>query len=249
MIQLNLLPDVKLEYLKAQRARRLVVSISFIVSAAAVTVLVLLLIVDLAQKKQISDLTSNINKANSTLESKPDIGKILTIQNQLQSLTTLHEGKPAAVRLVSTYLNQITPVTAAITDLNIAFAENSGTITGTADSLATVNKYVDTLKFTTFQTSSKSASLDAFSNVVLSSFSVNATSTGNNDEVDFSITFDYNPVIFYVTDTITLNVPNLVTTRSELDQPGPDLFKAKSTKSSVNSSSSSNSSSSASGGQ
>ena len=55
MIQLNLLPDVKLEYIKAQHLRRLVLSVSVLVTLAAVVILMLLLVFDLAQKKNLSD--------------------------------------------------------------------------------------------------------------------------------------------------------------------------------------------------
>src|SRR4051794_9960581 len=100
MIQLNLLPDVKLEYIKAQRSRRLVITTSLLISAGAIILLVLLFSVSSLQKKHISDLSKSISKQTTELQQKPQINKILTVQNQLGSLTALHAAKPAAARLV-----------------------------------------------------------------------------------------------------------------------------------------------------
>ena len=108
MIQLNLLPDVKMEYIKAQRTRSLVLSSAIIIALGSIALLVLLLIVGGLQKKHINDLTKDIKADTIQLQKEQDITKILTVQNQLQSLTALHEQKPAVANLFG-YLNQVTP--------------------------------------------------------------------------------------------------------------------------------------------
>jgi Na+-transporting methylmalonyl-CoA/oxaloacetate decarboxylase gamma subunit len=226
MVQLNLLPDVKLEYIKAQRSRRLMLSISILVTGIAVVVLVLLLLVDVAQRKHLSDLSRDISSESSTLQQKPDINKILTVQNQLEGLTALHAGKPAASRLFDSYLNQVTPGAASINTFHIDFIAQTVSITGTADALSTINKYVDTLKFTTYTTADKSTATNAFSNIVLSSFGVSSgKEVDKSQAATYTITLAYDKTIFDITKDVKLAVPNLITTRSELDQPG-DLFKA-----------------------
>jgi hypothetical protein len=51
MVEFNLLPDVKMEYLRTKRFEHLVITASFIVGAASLAVFVLLfLFVDVAQK-------------------------------------------------------------------------------------------------------------------------------------------------------------------------------------------------------
>ena len=149
MIQFNLLPDVKLEYLKAERTRRLVVSISVLVTAAALVILLLLVSITSLQHKHLNDLNKDIKGLSSKISGQKDLNKILTVQNQLNSLTTLHAGKPAASRMTS-FISQLTPSQASINNLTVDFNQHSISITGTADSLATVNQYVDTLKFTTY---------------------------------------------------------------------------------------------------
>jgi Tfp pilus assembly protein PilN len=224
MIQLNLLPDVKLDYIKAERMRRMALSIAVVASLVAVGLLVLLLLVSGLQKKHISDLSKDITRDSHTLQQKPQINKILTVQNQLESLTALHSSKPAVSRLFD-YLYQVTPSSISITSINTDFTTQTMTITGTADALNTVNKYIDTLKYTTFKTDdSSSTGTKAFSNIVLSSFSINATGK-DNSAATYSITMAYDKTIFDITQKVTLVVPNKTTTRASLEQP-EELFKA-----------------------
>lgn len=225
MIQFNLLPDVKMEYIRAQRVRRLVVTGSFLVSAVSVLVLVLLLSVDGLQRKHLNDLQHDIKSETAVLQGKPNIDTILTVQNQLQSLTNLHNGKPAAARLFD-YLNQLTPASVAITTMNIDYTQYTVSITGTADSLSSVNQYVDTLKLTNYSTSGSKATNPAFSDVVLSAFGLNTGTTDSTQAATYTITFSYDKNIFDITQNITLNVPT-VTTRAQIQNPS-DLFKAAS---------------------
>lgn len=225
MIQLNLLPDVKLEYIKAQRSRRLVFSVSVLVTVVSVVLLLLLLSADGLQKKHLNDLSRDISSESSKLQKEPNINKILTVQNQLQSLTALHAGKPAVSRLFD-YLNELTPANVNITDLKVDFTQQTATITGTSDSLSNVNKYIDTLKFTTYTTKDNPTKTPAFSNIVLSSFSLSTGSQDPSQAANYTISMAYDKNIFDITQNVKLLVPNLVTTRSQLDQP-TDLFKAE----------------------
>lgn len=221
MIELNLLPDIKLQYIKAQHHRRLVLTVAVLVTAVSVGLVVLMFSYNLLQKKNISDLNNDINRQSSQLKNKPQISKILTVQNQLEELTQLHNGKPAAARVFS-YLNQVTPATVGISNFQIDFTAKTAVITGNADALNSVNKYVDTLKYTTYSNGDKDAdSTKAFSNVVLSSFGL---TSDNKRAASYSITVSYDPVIFDNTQDAKFNVPNLITTRSALDKPG-DLFQ------------------------
>lgn len=226
MIQLNLLPDVKLEYIKAQRSRRLTISVAVLVTIASVVLLVGLFSVSLLQKKHLSDLSKDIASESSKLQKQPQIDKILTVQNQLQSLTALHDAKPAASRLFG-YLNDLTPAQISITNFSTDFTQQTATITGTADALSSVNKYVDTLKFTTYTSSMVPTATKAFKGVVLSSFGLTAVHDVHdpNGAATFTINTAYDKNIFDTTQQVKLAIPSLTTTRSEIDKPS-DLFKA-----------------------
>lgn len=216
MIQFNLLPDIKLEYIKAKRTKRTVVVIASTVTGLSFAIFLLLFItVNVLQKKHISDLTNDINSKVSELESIEDLDKILTVQNQLNNLTGLHEQKPVATRLF-TYLPQLVPEQASLTDLNLSFEESLIEFSGDADSLTTVNKFVDTLKFTEYTIDEQKT--PAFSDVVLADFS--ATEGG----VSFDIELKFDPYIFNSANSVTLTVPNIISTRSETEKPSEDIF-------------------------
>lgn len=218
MIQFNLLPDVKLEYLKAQRLKRVVMVVSTLVSAAALTVFVILLMaVQVVQKRHLGNLTEDIRLDSATLKAVPEIDKILTVQNQLTSLPPLHNQKPVASRLVG-YLSQVTPAQVSISKLNVDFANKTMRFTGDADALSTVNKFVDTLKFTDYAVPDGSKQGKAFSNVVLTEFARDAQ--GATYQID--LVFD--AAIFDRAANVALTVPKIITTRSETEKPG-ELFK------------------------
>jgi Tfp pilus assembly protein PilN len=200
MIQFNLLPDVKLEYVKTQRTKRFLTLLSFAVSAASIAVLLISVVtVDVVQKKSLDDENNDITRYTAQLKSAPNLNQILTVQNQLSTLTSLHEQKPVTSRLF-TFISQVTPAQASLNQLNIDFTANTLTIGGTAPSLDVVSTYTDTLKATTYKVSG-AGSTHAFSDVVLSSF-------GRDQEgATFTITCSFDPTIFNTDDNIKLTVP------------------------------------------
>ena len=222
MIQLNLLPDVKMQYLKVRRTQRLVVSVSVLLIIVSLTVFVLLIgTVDVFQKKNLSDLNHNIKNYENQLQSTPNLNKILTVQNQLQALTSLHNQKPAATRLFG-YLQQLTPSSASISQFNIDYTQNAISLEGNAASLDVINAFTDTLKFTTYQKQGGSTTTNAFNSVVLSQFSRDSSGAS------YTITANFDPEIFNIADNVTLTVPNIVSTRSVVEQP-TDLFQSNAT--------------------
>lgn len=215
MIQFNLLPDVKIAYIKAQRQKRLVISISTIASIAAVTLFVLLFsFVNVVQKKSINDLTKDIDTMGSDLMETKDLNKILTIQNQLKTLDGLHGEKVVTTRIF-TYAQQVTPAGVSISDMNLDFAQNTLTISGNAPSLVMANTFADSLKFTKFTaTSTGEEKKPAFSNVVLASFSV------AEGKVSYSFNTNFDPLLFSQAEEVKLEVPKMITTRSTTELPG-----------------------------
>ena len=219
MIQFNLLPDVKLAYIKAERTKRLVTTVSLIAGTVALSIFVILfLTVNVVQKKNLKDLNKDISSTTQKIQSTKDLDKILTVQNQLNSLSGLHDQKVVASRLYD-YLGKVTPPTITISSLSVDYALNTMSIAGDSRSLDQVNTYVDTLKFTKFATDKDETVKPAFTNVVLSSFS------RTKDGAEYTITLSYDPAIFAATNKVEIKVPTTVTTRSVTEQP---LFKTES---------------------
>ena len=218
MIQFNLLPDVKVQYIKARRTKRQILTLSILLAAASLGLLVLMFLgVGVWQKHVISSNKSSINDSINQLKQTQDLDKILTVQNQLNSLGDLHNKKPVTSRLF-TYLPQVTPNNLTISNFTVDFDQTTATMSGDADTIATVNKFVDTLKFTMYKTDSSDQQQPAFSQVVLSSFGISgANNKGKTATYQISLKFD--PAIFDATKNVTLVVPNKITTRSETEKP------------------------------
>ncbi|HWB38797.1 MAG TPA: PilN domain-containing protein [Candidatus Saccharimonadales bacterium] len=209
--------------MKAQRTRRFVSGISLLVALVSIIILAVMLMVGGLQKKHLTDLANDVKTNTNKLKNEPQINEILTVQNQLESLTALHAAKPEASQLF-TYLNQVTPAKVNINDISVDFTQDTITITGSTDTLSSVNQYVDTLKLTTYTTNQTNTSAPAFSNVVLSSFSVSASGNAST-AASYSVNFKYDPTIFNITQSTKLHVPSTTTTRAGLDSLD-DLFKS-----------------------
>ena len=203
MIEFNLLPDVKLQYVKTQRTKYLMTVIAFVASGAAIAILLLSVVtVYVVQKKSLSDLDKDITKYSTQLKSIKDLDKILTVQNQLGTLTTLHDQKPVTSRLFS-YLTNVTPAQASLNKVMIDYTAKTITIGGAAPSLDAVSLYTDTLKSAMYKTEGSDTTAHAFSSVVLTSF-------GRDDKgATFTITTAFDAAIFDVKNKVTLVVaPN-----------------------------------------
>ena len=221
MIQLNLLPDVKTKYIKAQRTKRMVLVSSILISSAALGILAILAsVVYGVQKVQLSHYDSEIKKNAAALQKVEGLDKILTVQNQLNQLSKLHADKPVTSRIFG-FLPQITPTSVQVSALNLKYDDSSLQITGTANSLESVNKFVDTLKFTKYTIDDGTDQKTAFSSVVLTTFS------RSDKDASYTITLKFDPAIFSSENKkITLVVPKITSTRSETESPDA-LFKAQ----------------------
>ena len=100
MIEINLIPDVKLELLKARRQQKLVISVSIIVAIASVGVVVLMAFYAFGVQSIAEALADNGIKDNTKkLEGVKDLSKTLTIQSQLNKLSSLQDEKHVTSRL------------------------------------------------------------------------------------------------------------------------------------------------------
>lgn len=125
MIEINLIPDVKQELLKAQHARAVVISSSILASIVAVAVVVLMLVYIFGvQTIRGVVLDDQITKKGETFSSVEDLSKILTIQNQLKTISSLNDQKNMNSRVFD--------LVAAITPQNASVVTFSQITVGTA---------------------------------------------------------------------------------------------------------------------
>ncbi|MBA2278910.1 hypothetical protein H0V99_00490 [Candidatus Saccharibacteria bacterium] len=202
--------------MRTKRLKRVIILGSVIASIVSILIMMGMFSLNAAQNLHLSNLDEDIKKIKSEFDANPDLNKILTVQNQLNSLPSLYASRPAATRLTK-YIEQTTPADIGLTKIVVNFTDYTMEVSGKSSSLQTVNTYADTLKFTSYTTGSDQTTALAFKDVVLSEFS--------RDEIaEFTITLAYDPLIFDEAEEVNLVIPSAVTTRSELARPGFDLF-------------------------
>jgi hypothetical protein len=232
-LQFNLLPDVKQQYLKTERTKKTVIMAAFAASAVSFFILLFMMTnVYVVNKKKLNDADKKVKDYTSQLKKIPNLDRILTVQNQLKSVETLHQGKHIASRIY-TYLPEVTPTNVCMSRVTLDLANNSLLIGGTTDSLKSVNTYVDTLKFTTYKLAGQETKTKAFPNVIESQFGLSASSqagatatcAGKPANATYQLTVQFDPTLFSNSSKVELTVPSgLSTTRSILDDPNNALF-------------------------
>jgi hypothetical protein len=205
MIEINLIPDVKYQLLKARRTRTTVISASILVLLAALGVVVLLAIYVFVIQTVASSLTDrSIDSEYKKLSSVKDLSKTLTIQNQLSELSSLQDNKLLTSRLFDVLAVIVPPTdnknTVSISTLKLDTDE--GTVTMEAEA-ANGYEALEVFKKTIAQTnfSYKQEGQDDFTSVKLASDLVDGErSYGQNSRGDrvlrFTLTFSYAPELF-----------------------------------------------------
>lgn len=222
MVQFNLLPDVKHDFIKARRTKHMVMVTAAVAAGSCLTVMVLLWgAVNGAQKQHLKKVNDDISNHTKELNKTEDLTKILTVQNQLKSLPELQKKKPVTSRLV-VYMGQIIPAQVNIASLEVDYEAHTIEFSGNADNLDRINTFADTLKFTDYviaDDTSKPAQ-KAFTKVVMTSYAPRVATNAT-----FTIKATYDIAIFdSAQDTKLVVPPNKITTRSQTNQPNSALF-------------------------
>jgi Tfp pilus assembly protein PilN len=200
VIEINLIPDVKRELLKAQRTRTAVISGSIVVSIVAGAIVVALaLYVYGVQTVRGALLDNQIKDGAAKLATVQDLSKILTIQNQLSRISELNSQKNIDSRLFDVLSAVIPPepnsvqVSLVTVDAEAKTVRIEGQTSG-YDSMEVFKKTLDSaiINFSEDgQTSTEKLATD---------ISVSDTSYGANSEdkkvLRFVLTFTYAEKLF-----------------------------------------------------
>jgi len=110
MIEINLVPDVKQELIRAERVRSTVVSTSILVGVISLAVIALLAIyVFGVQGVRGAIADANIKAGGEELAKVEDLSKVLTIQNQLSKISQLNDQKKIDSRIFDVLAAVIPP--------------------------------------------------------------------------------------------------------------------------------------------
>ena len=130
MIEINLIPDVKQELLKAERARALVISGSILtcIIAGGLVVLLVIFIYGVQFGRGLL-LDNSVKSESSKLAQVEDLSKMLTIQNQINRIDTLNDTKEIDSRLFDVLSAVIPPSPNEVRVSTLSVNKDESTIT------------------------------------------------------------------------------------------------------------------------
>lgn len=200
MIEINLVPDVKQELIRAQRQRAVVVSFSIIIGLAALGVVVLLsLYVFGVQTVRGAIADDAIKKGSEQLASYEDLSKVLTIQNQLSKIDEQHADKKVESRIFDMLASVLPPAPNEVRVENLILDNETKTLkiegqTPTFDTLEVFKKTIDGAYVTYTQDGTE------VSNKLAEEISISSVSYGESTDggkvLRFTISFVYPDSLF-----------------------------------------------------
>lgn len=197
MIEINLLPAVKREYLKAQQMKHTVVVASVLMSLLAVVLMLLLLgYVRVMQPRHQKNVQADIDSALRDSKKKENAVKVVTVQGALEQIPNLQD-KKMITSSIFTYLKEFTPRDISYSNIKLDLVEKTIVLQGTSTNFEKANILANNLKSAKFTYSSgdEKNSISPFTSVVFDGLSKSEV-VQDNKSVTFQITFKIDPVIF-----------------------------------------------------
>lgn len=200
MIEINLIPDVKQEFIHAQRLRAKVISVSILGMLGAVALVVILggLLGAEAVRNAVAD--SSITSEYKKMQANTDLKDVVTIQNQLINIPILDQSKTMSSRLFDALsaINPQAPNSVKMTNVVLDPTAKTISIDGTAANSYTAT---DALKKTilnatiAYTEDSATSTIPLTTDVMLGDTSYGEDSSGNK-VLRFKMTFTYPDQLF-----------------------------------------------------
>lgn len=205
MVEINLIPDVKKELLRARKIRLYVVGIAIFVGIIFVSVVALIAIVWGGQELRQSFLNDSIDKEERKIQGVKDLSSALTIQSQLRALKEQHSNKTINSRLfpLLDVINPASPNNITVSSVNVDSESNQITIDAQAvNGYEAAEVFKKTILGTMISTNDQDP-LPLTTSVVDSNMGIFQDSTGKRI-LGFTFTFKYHPALFEVSSGNTL---------------------------------------------
>ncbi|MBL8160038.1 hypothetical protein JNJ66_06305 [Candidatus Saccharibacteria bacterium] len=229
-VQLNLLPDVKKEYLQSQRTKNTLISICVLTTIGATGLAAIFFaLVYLVQPGLIGGAQAAVDSKTKQLKGVKDIEKYLTVQNQLNSLPELHEGKVLYSRIFSYLktLNPAAPNNVRLASLVVDEENKEISINGATDNFQAFSVFQDTLKNAklSYKVDGETKEGDLlFEEGSIIVDQQDLTRSEGKQELSFTMRIRYNEPGFSPANTDpVLSVPKKETTQSAVN--APSLFE------------------------
>lgn len=143
--EINLVPDIKNEMIKALKLRNLIFFICIVVASASVAVTAVFATIAGGQQAVVNGKKGTIDNLSSKLNSYSDLGHFLTIKDQLSNISSITDNKQVLSRTFG-ILSAIIPTgddTIKISELNIDLSGKDPTFSFDAQADAGSEPYID----------------------------------------------------------------------------------------------------------
>lgn len=144
MINVNLLPDSKLQGLKDKRSKQLVKSISMLLIIASVAVPIVFLIFDFIMMQAIGSKQDKIDDLVTKFETEQDVQRMLTVQSQLTALPEVELNSFKMSNLLAV-IEQSTPKDVRLVGVSALNDKGTFEFQVSAGSMQSANEFIDTL--------------------------------------------------------------------------------------------------------
>jgi hypothetical protein len=197
MVQINLLPDVKREFLHAQQSKH-----TFVVGAilsASVFLLALGLLyayVQLAQPRHLTNLQTDIDSGIAKTKEVPKAAEMVTVQGALNQLPGLQDKKQATSRLFA-LVTGFTPLDVSYAEIKLDTTANTISLRGDTTNYEQANVLANNLKSAelTYTQNDTDSKIKPFSQIVFTNLG-RAEQADTNKSVSFQIDMQYDPALF-----------------------------------------------------
>ena len=143
--EINLVPDVKNEMIKALKLRNLIFFLSIVVASISIGITVIAGLIMGGQQLALTSKQNTINNLSNKLNSYSDLGDFLTIKDQLGDIATLTSNKKVLSRTFNV-LSTLIPTgadTIKISELSVNLAGDAPTFTFDAQANAGKEPFID----------------------------------------------------------------------------------------------------------
>lgn len=214
MIEINLIPDVKKELLRAQSTRATVISVSIFASIVAGGLVVALLLYVFGVQAVRSTLAKDeIKSQYATLSKVEDLSKVLTIQNQLGTMSELNDSKKINSRLFNVLAAVVPPEpnSVQLSQINVDSEDSVITLDGQTRAFDSMEVFKKTLDSAIVVYTKEGKESEVKLATTLNSSEVSYGENSNGDKVLlFSISFEYpeelfSPAVSAVTVKLSVN--------------------------------------------
>ncbi|MBC7459270.1 hypothetical protein H7200_00980 [Candidatus Saccharibacteria bacterium] len=201
MIEINLIPDVKQELIKARMIRSAVVSGAIVTTIIAGAIVALLAVYVFGVQTVRSAVADDaIKKGGAQLASVEDLSKILTIQNQLTKMSALNNEKKINSRAFDLLQAVIPPSPNDVQISNMSIDAENSTITldgqtATYPSLETFKKTIGAAYVRFNDADDKQNDVALATDLSMTNISFGESSTGSK-VLRFTVSFTYADELF-----------------------------------------------------